>query len=478
MASLPQRTNYPRLPLFLGVVVITIAVIWLLALDSDRREVALPMIAVIATVIALLAVLWQRDGAPPYVDLGLTCVVVTAIYLAYPLIALLASGLTWSELSDNRLTAFQATPALFAKVGWWGAIYLACLAAAYALVRGQRAVTYTTPLEEPGRTATIVTVASYTIVLLYTQLVQIVFDIDLNPSYGSELQAVRSLPLWIEQVTGKMLGIGVVLQVALILLLVNRSDEAIWQWVLWAWAAVLVVTLLTVFGSRSSVVFFVFIWLLAHQRLRRPLSPVALAGVGVSLLAAVLLYGFARDIGEMGQESDAFSAANEFQALYATAYHILLMRDAGMLADAPWQLYIADFIRPIPQQLLPFDKVDPGEWYLDLLGLRGQGVGFMFGVVSEAAVGFGALEIAVRGMIVGAVLALIHNWYARNAARFWPTVFYLWLCVWSYYTYRASSFYLLGHVLTMFLPIYLFINAFEPRQSRAMRTLGAGGRPR
>jgi hypothetical protein len=140
-------------------------------------------------------------------------------------------------------------------------------------------------------------------------------------------------------------------------------------------------------------------------------------------------------------------------------------------------LYVGDFVRPIPQQLLPFEKIDPALWYLDVLGIREGNIGFMFGVISEAAVGFGAPEMALRGLAVGAIFALIHNWYARNASRFWPTLFYIWLCVWSYYTYRASSFYLLTHVITMFVPVYIFVRAMQSAHSAAAKPIEQGVGP-
>ena len=42
----------------------------------------------------------------------------------------LLSGLSFTEFSDNRLWANRVTPAEFAKVAWWGALYLCSMAAA------------------------------------------------------------------------------------------------------------------------------------------------------------------------------------------------------------------------------------------------------------------------------------------------------------------------------------------------------------
>lgn len=420
-----------------------------------------------AIVIMFVAVLWRRDGSPPYLDVGVVCVAVTFIYLAYPLLAFLLAGLEWSEISDNRFLVYMATPVEFAQVAWWGTAYLVCLGATYIAVRKYPAVGGNVRLEIPDRTIVTAMVALFVLIFVYVQVIQIAFNVDLNPTYGTreDVRTAAQLPLVLMQVTQKFVGIGIVLQFALILLLVNKFDDPAWRWTLILWATVQVITIILVFGARSSMVFFALAWLLAHQRLRRPLTPAALVSVGVAILGGALLYGLARDIGGHAQAADSpFSANTEFQALYATAYDLLRMRETGTLGELPWQLYLADLLRLIPQQLLPFEKIDPGEWYLDLLGLRGSRLGFMFGVTAEAAVGLGLGEMALRGCIVGLCFGLIHNWYCRNATRFWPTLFYLWLCVWSYYTYRASTFYLLAHVLFAFIPTLVFAKLVSMRK--------------
>ena len=43
--------------------------------------------------------------------------------------------------------------------------------------------------------------------------------------------------------------------------------------------------------------------------------------------------------------------------------------------------------------------------------------------------------------------------YVRRARRFWPTVLYLFVGIWVYYTFRATSFYLLHFVLYQFVSV-------------------------
>ncbi len=447
------------------------------ALEPEQRVVVSPIYAIVAIPALLIAALWKRDELPPYFDIGVFCVVVTSIYLSYPLLAFLVSGLAWTPLSDSRLVAYAATPSEFARVGWWGALYLLSLATTYALVRRHPAANVATGLVVPNKRTILSMVVLFLAILIYVQLLQVVYGVDLNPTYGSEGPTGASLPLFVQQVTGKLVGIGIVLEFGLILLLVSRSDSPVWCWTLRAWAVFTVLSALAVLGARSSVIFFLLAWLLAHQRLRRPLRPLLLIAVAGAVMAGAVLYGIVRDVGSQADTIlVAASAGGEFQAMYGTAYNLIMLRDTGGLPDIPWGLYLADLLRLIPQQILPFEKMDPSEWYLELIGARDSDVGLMFGVISEAAIGLGAIEMVLRGIVLGLVFGEMHNWYSRHASRFWPTLFYLWLCVWSYYTYRASTFYLLGHVVFIFVPAYVLVRfvssiypsaKFDPRRQLA-----------
>jgi len=129
----------------------------------------------------------------------------------------------------------------------------------------------------------------------------------------------------------------------------------------------------------------------------------------------------------------------------------------------------------IPGQLLPFRKIDPSLWYLEQLGLQDSQVGFMFGVLSQAILGVDWLELMVRGTVLGCVLGLIHRWYVKRSQRFEVTLLYVFLCVWSYYTVRAATFYFVYPVVYRFLP-FLFIVWFGEAILRgALRNHEAGG---
>jgi hypothetical protein len=161
------------------------------------------------------------------------------------------------------------------------------------------------------------------------------------------------------------------------------------------------------------------------------------------------------------------SANNEFQSIFATAYDLHRIKKSHGLENIPVQLYVNDLLMPVPQQLLPVKKIEPSQWYLDVRGLDGR-TGYMFGVIAQSVIGFGLLELALRGAAVGLLFAWAQRWYARRSSRFLPTLVYLWLCVWSYYTFRASTFYLLSPIINRLLPVVALIY-FGERLARRLR---------
>ena len=56
--------------------------------------------------------------------------------------------------------------------------------------------------------------------------------------------------------------------------------------------------------------------------------------------------------------------------------------------------------------------------------------------------------------------------------RFWPTLLYLFVGIWSYYTFRATSFYLLHFVVYQFVPVMVvatLLGVAVRRRRRARR---------
>jgi hypothetical protein len=226
-------------------------------------------------------------------------------------------------------------------------------------------------------------------------------------------------------------------------------------------------------GARTEVVLLILTAALLYHRLVRPLSFARVSLGAVMLLAGVVFVGAVRDtgvgVGEMPVgEVSVLSLSNEFQALFGTAYDLHMRRDRGELATIPWTLYLSDILLLIPSQFLPFPKIGPAEWYLELLNLRDSQVGFMFGVLSQGVIGGGSIELLVRGIVLAAVYAAVHRWYVRRASNWWATLAYVFLCVWSYYTIRATTFYFVYFIAYRLVPFLAMLHLGERILSGAL----------
>jgi hypothetical protein len=176
-----------------------------------------------------------------------------------------------------------------------------------------------------------------------------------------------------------------------------------------------------------------------------------LAACGILFLSLLLGYGYFRSY----SDSIDFSTANEFQVLMATALHVRDLIESGL--TAPPQVSWSEVLMLVPQQLLPIEKIDPSNWYLLVSGFADSGSGFMFGVQSQAEIGWGNLELFVRGVVLALVLGFLHRKYSKRPLSFLLLVSYIWLLTTIYYSYRAGTFYWVTFVIFRLL---IFIGAF------------------
>jgi hypothetical protein len=206
----------------------------------------------------------------------------------------------------------------------------------------------------------------------------------------------------------------------------------------------------------------------------KPLTMKFLITSGAMLLAVFIFLGLYRsyfDVADMQADLSSgnagiFSVRNEFQSLLGTAYDVHRRKEAG--AYLPWYLYINDFITILPpQQLMPFEKVAASEWYLREIGLSKTGLGLMWGVISQSIVGLDWLELALRGAILGYILARFHRWYLKHQSGFLETLLYMFLCLKVYYTFRDTTFSLLANLVWEVIPFYILLRigvAILPRK--------------
>jgi len=436
--------------------------------STDERYVLGPGLACIVMVHWLWMTLWDRDQKIPFFDVGFFCALATLVYTVYPLFNYWMDGMQFGPLADNRLRAMNPSPAELGEFHIRHVLYLLSFIAFYSTFRGKGTIEIG-KICTTGPAAWQVIFFCFLLLSGYFYILQLTTGADFNASYdpklyASNLAAYVSMPLLLLQISVKLRGVQFVFKFALLFFVVSRCRQKQWLIFLLLWISAEVLLTVFVKGARSQLVFFVFATVLFYHRMIKPLTIKFLITSGAAFLLVFIFLGLYRAYNNLDELSSAlnlsgsgiFSATNEFQSLLGTAYDVYRLKQSGI--DLPWYLYFND-IMPIlpPHQFLPFEKIVASEWYLSVIGLSGTGQGYMWGVISQSIVGLDWLELAVRGAILGYILARFHRWYLKHQSGFLETLVYVFFCIKIYYTFRDTTFSFLTNFVWEIIPFYILL---------------------
>jgi hypothetical protein len=448
-----------------AILVAATGAIIFVALNEDQRHLFVPASVLIGIGALFITEVWSRERVFPLFEIGAWTVTSTTAYTTLPLIQHLVAGMEWTILSDNRLLQHMPSPHEFGSFAWNYVFYLLSFSMTYLALRANRSM-MRKPIALFERGTLICAVALFVVFTIIPAAINVAYGIGVD-FYGEDqldnIGRIRAMPLILQQIRAQLLGARTFFEIIIVTWLCSNWRKRFAPRVVYLWLSLQIVTTLLVFGSRTELVVSLLVVVLAYHRLQEPLSGRFVAVVGVLLLAGVISYGLARDYMRLGEVDINFdgisplSASNEFMAVYATGYDVHVKAQAGGLPPLPLQAYFNEVLMLIPQQILPFQKLDPSEWYLEMLGAHDTGVGFMWGVVSSAAVGFGVMELIVRGAVLGIVFGLFHRWCARRSGDWRVVCAYMMMCLWAYYTYRATTFYFLVFLEYRFVVPLVFL---------------------
>lgn len=447
------------------------AAIALAFMTVDEIYVAAPGFACTLMVLWLGMELWARDQKIPFFDVGIFCALATMVYSVYPLINYWVDGFQFGILGDGRLRNYNISPTDLGVFHLRHVLYLFCFVVFYSAFRGSGRI-LAGNVSTPSRSTSHIIVATFLILTSYFIFLQLATGVSLNTSYETEvfetsLAARSRLPLLILQISGKLRGILFVFKLALLAIVVSKCSQQKWRAFLFAWIALEIMQSFILKGSRTEMVLFVMGAALLYHRLVKPFTMRFLLASGISLFLFFIFLGIYRNYSSLSSLQSELSQArggllsggNEFQGILGTGYDVLQikLRDTAL----PWYLYINDFVKILPpQQLLPFEKISASDWYIRHIGMSGTGVGYMWGVISQSVIGFDWLELAIRGAILGYLLARLHRWYLQRQFGFFETLVYVFFCLKIYYTFRDTTFSLLSNLVWEIIPFYLILHTW------------------
>lgn len=74
------------------------------------------------------------------------------------------------------------------------------------------------------------------------------------------------------------------------------------------------------------------------------------------------------------------------------------------------------------------------------------------------------IELALGGLLLGWVFAMLHRAYLRRQHKLWLSAAYIWMVIWSHQSFRARTLFMLPMFVQQFLPAILMLELL--RRSR------------
>src|SRR5258705_695362 len=194
------------------------------------------------------------------------------------------------------------------------------------------------------------------------------------------VRRMAQAPLLVLQISFILLAMALLIKQALLLIIIQRWRFIQWRFLLLVWVAIEVTMAVVRMGSRGDAVRLLISFGVLYDRFVRPVRLKWVVVGGMMVVLGFLVQGHIRGYLTLHQMtlSNVLTTNNEFQNLFGTAFDLYQRKKLGTLGVIPWQIYVSDAYILIPQQVLPFEKIDPASWYLGILGWRGTDTGLMF----------------------------------------------------------------------------------------------------
>jgi oligosaccharide repeat unit polymerase len=440
------------------------------ATTTETWSVTAPLATALVVSVLFYRVLWKRRRrVMPWFEIGAVYVAVVTLYTAYPLVGFLAIDGHYTITNDNRLWALQPTAEEVGDIAWLYAWHLGSFSAAYLLVRGRLRLSQP-PLRSPSIAVFIAVAALYASILGFTIFVGLFYDTSAS-NYLETYLVQQRLPLLIAQGFSHLNGMKQALAIVLLAGLFSRYPKT--RAIIIGWIALAALISVARLASRTDLVLLILASAMMYQLVVRPLSlrfVLTVAGAGLTgfIVLGLLRHGV---VTEGHSWFSVFTYASEFEVLMANAVDLAQKQSIGSLSVLPAGFHFADLTGLVPQQIAPFQKVDPAEWYVNTFYpvYAAQGGGLAFGTIAEAVLTGGWLSAVLRGAALGFCFAKIHRFYVRHANNYWALAAYVWLAALSYQAFRNRTFVLLLLFVYRFLPAMVGVKVLATILNRAAR---------
>jgi len=439
---------------WLAVALLT-SIFFLCVTTANNIHILMPLMAIFGIFALFIYMLQKREhGAIPFLELGVFYFFIVLTYSLYPIVTYLINGMQFPARSGLRLFQAKPTPQNLSVIAWYYATYLASFGAAYLLCRGrfnQRENTF----QKPDKAFVIAIIAFYVLIKIFFIFIKLYYDLPQADSYTESYLVYQELPLLLRQVANHFRGIDLTLRLFILITLIQ--DYRKYRYIIFGWIAFEILMTLIYLGSRIHLVILLLSFVISYNYIVKPLKfRYFVIGAPCFLLLFLLLGLLRSDLHIFGSNLvfTLVSYNNEFVCLFENAYDLLQLKIAGATTDLSFRdVYFADVFRFIPQQLLPFEKIDFARWYVNTFysAYAERGGGLAFGAIAESIIGSGWIDLIWRGGLLGIIFAKLHRHYVLSKKTFSLFAFYLWVTVMSYQSFRSTTFILVSKFFYQFL---------------------------
>jgi len=418
---------------------------------NRMAPVTVPLAADVLVFAAFFCVLWRRGrGVVPWFEIGSVYLTAVVVYTAFPLIGFVLLQGLYTPLSDMRLINLAPDPQEVGRIAWLYVAHLLGFAFAYLAVRGRLPAVRLRPV--PPSVPTVLALATAYLLIVGFEVGLGLFYNTTSNSYAESYLVGQRLPLVMTQLLDHVRGMQYPLSLAIMTVLFRSYRTARPAIILW----LLLATSLGLarLGSRTEVVLLLLSATAMYHMLVTPLSARVVAGIAATGLLGFLAFGIVRSGNIV---ANPFASSTEFDVLFANAVHLArIMRTSPHF---PVALYWADLARLVPQQLVPFDKLDPAGWYVTRFfpEYAASGGGLAFGTIAEAVLTGGVVSALLRGAALGLCFAMIYRACLRRSRSFWVFVFCVWLTTLCYQSFRNTTFSVAVLIVYRFLPAVVLV---------------------
>lgn len=115
--------------------------------------------------------------------------------------------------------------------------------------------------------------------------------------------------------------------------------------------------------------------------------------------------------------------ASEFEAVYATGFHLYHERSQDTLPPRPWQMRFYEVISIIP--LIDHVTYNPQYWYAKIYFPEAAVPPTTMGVIASSALWGGEWELLTASLLNGMLFALVANWFWKKKEKWWVMTIYI-----------------------------------------------------